>query len=278
MRMPAYIIDSPTVLRHGVEFPLLVGDDAFLTKGKSYPRAVSFEHGDSQALFIGGVVSTAEINTICAGIAEEIASRFSKQKILLIQVLEGSRPFSDQVILCLQSNFPAQSYEVAALKVCSYTHGSQANGHKIILPLHNAKGEIHNLADFDTVVVLDDLLDMGNTIHWLTTKYLAKLNAPAIKAFFMLEKERMRTSAVNRTLAQSEALCGCLVPDKWVVGFGLDINLPGTTGQAPLHLFRSGLPGGIYAFNDNIEQKLIKEYQNSPDDLMKQLRVYIGAI
>ncbi len=276
--MPAYIIDTPAVLRHGVEFPLLVGDDTFQTKGKSYPRTISFDHGGSQALFIGGIVSKAEINTICARIAEEIANRFSNRKILLVQVLEGARPFSGQVILCLQRNFPAQAYEVAALKVCSYTNGSQANGHKIIQPLHNAKGEIRNLADFDTVVVLDDLLDMGNTIHWLITKYLAKLNAPAIKAFFMLEKERLRTPKVNQTLAQCEALCGCLVPDKWVVGFGLDISLPGTAGQAPLHLFRPELPGGIYAFNDNLEQKLIKEYHISSDDLIKQLGVYTSAI
>jgi hypoxanthine-guanine phosphoribosyltransferase len=287
------IITRAVTLRHGSEFPLLTGSKAHKDANKAYPRTVTFVNG-IQPLFIGGIVSKTEIDTICAGIAATIANRFLEQHILLVQVLEGARPFCRQVFAYLKNNFPALSHKTAAIKVQSYTNGSQASAHKISQPLHDKNGRISDLSEFDTIVILDDLLDMGNTVHWLVTDYLAKLavrqrsyaNAPPTQAFFMLEKERQRTTEVNEILIQSRAVSGCLVPDEWVVGFGLDINLPGAPGQDSLHLFRDELPGGIYAFNSAIEQELITKYQTDPatqlpshaPNLTEQLKIYASDI
>ncbi len=270
------IIKQPTTLHHDTEFPLLSNDDTSLIKNKLYPHTVTLADGGRQPLFSGGIITNSEITVVNTGIAKDIHQRFFGQKILLVQILEGARPFCGQVISHLHKQCPTLDCTLAELQVSSYTEGSRAKAHNIVIPLRTATGDLHDLSAFDTVVILDDLLDLGNTILWLT-EYLAKFKVQRLQAYFMLNKKRPRSEAVNQALAHCNAIYGRQAPDEWLVGFGLDINLPGAAGHGPLHLFRDKLPGGIYAFNNSIEQSLIKEYHNTPAKLIKQLQIYASG-
>ncbi len=272
-RVSHYILNTPLTLRYGSEYLLLKGSDSLSATSK-YPLFVNLTNGGKQPLFIGGIVTTAEIRAISCRVAQIIYQKFNKQKILLVQILEGARPFCQQIINNLH-NYPDFRFETASLKVSSY-NGSKAGTHKISKPLSTTAGELTNLAGFDQIIILDDLLDKGNTLLWLAQNYLANMQASNIQAFFMLEKQRKRTPAVNKAMEQCNAISGSLVPDSWLVGFGLDLNLPGSKNQNSLHLFRGELPGGIYAFNDAIEQELIKEYRVNPQKITEQLKNYIS--
>ena len=61
------------------------------------------------------------------------------------------------------------------------------------------------------------------------------------------------------------------------MGFGLDMALPAIGSNPPLHLFREALPGGIYSFNDQIEQRLMREYVEMPKFFVEQLGAYLSG-
>lgn len=267
------------------KFPLLFRggreEGSYVLQQTEWPRGVRFTDGHIAPLFIGGILSTQEMKIIARNIAQELADRYRGQNLLLIQLLEGAVPFCRLVCTnlaeCVEPG--GLQYTVASLKVSSYLDGSSAQQHLVSLPLQRFDGEeISSFKGYDRIVVLDDLIDAGNTFSWLLNEYLPALQPKEVSAYFMLEKERRRTAEVEATLARVDAVCGKRVPDEWVVGFGLDIRLPGRKDQEPTHLFRGELPGGIYAFNADIEKRLIAEYQTHSDALRRQLAPMISAV
>jgi hypoxanthine-guanine phosphoribosyltransferase len=169
-------------------------------------------------------------------------------------------------------------YDLASIKVSSYLDGTHAQRHQIYQPLHCNGKTCSTLEGYDQVLILDDLIDAGNTFAWLVDEYLPLFKPKQVCACFMLEKERKRSGAIDKALERSGAVCGKQVPDEWVVGYGLDIHLPGKNGRTGLHLFRNRLPGGVYAFNANIEKKLCSDYREHPEYLLEQLQMYISEL
>nr|MBF0222767.1 hypothetical protein [Desulfobulbaceae bacterium] len=279
---PRYIIsDNSTLSMDPQQFPLLGGLKGEMAEvaGVFWPRTVAFSDGTIEPIFIGGVLCSSEISRIAQTIALELVERYSRKKILLIQLLEGAIPFCEMVCENLSSFKPENmGYEVASLKVSSYIDGSQAQKHQLSQPLHCNGREVLTLANYDQVVILDDLIDAGNTVTWLVKEYLPSFSPKKLSAYFMLEKNRGRAVEANIILDRLEAVCGKQVPNDWVVGYGLDMRLPGEKGQHALHLFRGRLPGGIYAFNAAIETKLIADYQKNPQQLLRQLQLYVSNV
>lgn len=275
-----YLIDTPSLLSFDqATFPLLSGAEGALCyedQGVSWPRLVCFEDGNRAPLFSGGILSFAEIAQITQSIAQEIVAAYQGKKILLLQLLEGAAPFCAMVCEHLAQCAPAGfDYAVASIKISSYLEGSKAQAHKVSQPLQFSDGEKGpTVASYDQVIILDDLIDAGNTVTWLIDEYLPAFRPRAVCAYFMLEKKRKRDRAVEAALGKLAAVCGKQVPDEWVVGYGLDIRLPGGSGQPALHLFRNCLPGGVYAFNATIEERLIEHYQKRSGQLARQLRIF----
>lgn len=245
---------------------------------KKYPQTIKFSDGSIFPLFSGGILTKEEIDTITAGIAEKIVSNFSGS-LLIVQVLEGARMFCRKVCAYLDrykgDNF---CYQKAEVKISSYHEGIMAGQQQIIFPLRDENGhQLTDLRKYEAVIILDDLVDAGNTFIWLAGKYLPGFNPQVITACFLLNKKRQRSPAVENFLLANEYIYGKLVPDEWLVGFGLDIALPCPGGRdETLHLFRELPGGGIYAFNKEIERRLIAEYKLNPRLILDQLRVYVS--
>lgn len=262
-------------------FPLLAGgQDPYLSGGLSYPRCYTFNDGRSAPLFSRGVVPAAEIEGVARATAVAIAQRYRGQRLLVVLILEGARVFSEMV-LCQLERLRRQGqdldYEVATIQVRSYGQGSQASAPRVLQPLQDYRGkELQNCAAYDGVALVDDLIDGGGTMHWLIREYLASRSAKGIGVCTMLEKARQRGRAMDDTLAACVIASGRRVPDEWLVGYGLDMALPGREDCPTLHLFRQALPGGIYAFNKAIEQRLLAEYQANPHGVAQQLAVYLS--
>ncbi len=275
--MPSYVVDQLAhVSRDSSLYPLLAGLDSYqASNGQLYPRSITFSNGETHPLFVGGIVPSSQLAAISAGVAQAIFHEFFGEKILIIQILEGAIPFCRMVLDGLHG-LGEISYELASIKVSSYSNGTKAVRHKVSLPLQDQQGaRIGDLSSYDGVVIVDDLIDAGNTFVWLLNEYLVSAGGKKLTGYFLLDKQRKRNSETTAILETSNLLCGQKVPDEWIVGFGLDIALPGTDRLPPLHLFRNALPGGIYAFNSAIEQKLIYEYHIHPQRVAQQLKSYI---
>jgi len=171
----------------------------------------------------------------------------------------------------------ALQIQFSALQVSSYRKGSTAARHEIVMPLTDeVGGRMDDLSSFDLIIVLDDLIDSGETIHWLVGNYLQPFGVPETEAYFMLEKKVQRPAETGREIDLITPIIGRVVPDEWVVGFGLDLALPnGAAENKEAHLFRKALPGGIYAFNQGIEKALSQLGCENPVKLRKELGVYL---
>jgi hypoxanthine-guanine phosphoribosyltransferase len=264
-------------------FPLLPQGPAaaFLISGLAYPRFLRIS-GRSAPIFSGGIVATHELEYIAQGVSRKIWERHRGKSLLIIVVLEGAEPFGQMVARDLRQRLEVEEalrVQFASLKVSSYKSGSRAGRHEVVLPLTDqAGGRIEDLRGYDTVIILDDLIDSGATMHWLVGHYLASFGLGPREAYFMLEKKVRRPTRSRGEIAEITPLIGKLVPDEWVVGFGLDLALADlATKQGGLHLFRGTLPGGIYAFNKEIEKELLKACREEPQSIREQLGVYLSG-
>lgn len=279
--MAHYVLTDTKSLSTDTErFPLLYegSSTVYSNQGVRYPLTLRFVDNSIHPLLIGGLITEGEVEQIAEATAQYILDNHAEETILLIEILEGALSYSRRVVRSLKQLDRQLHFTLTSIKIRSYEDGSRAGSHRIDRPLVDGQQrEIRTLSEYHSVIVLDDLIDSGGTFAWLAREYLPDLSPRKIEACFMLEKVRPRSPEVEEILA-GNVLIGVRVPDVWVVGYGPDITLPGTGELAPLHLCRGELPGGVYAFNSDIEQQLIKIYHSGPHSFVDQLRSYITEL
>jgi hypoxanthine phosphoribosyltransferase len=127
-------------------------------------------------------------------------------EITIVPIMTGAMIFTSDLIrqipiamkigLMTVSSYPGQSMQ---------TRGSQL--------LSNQVGEIRGRH----VLVVDDILDSGGTIH-MVVPALREMGAASVKSCVLLRKDRPTAHAVHVDYVGFE------IPDKFVVGYGLDYN------------------------------------------------------
>ena len=155
------------------------------------------------------LVSKEEIENIVTRIASEIDRDYkgSERKLLLLCILKGSVVFMGE--LMKKISLPL---EIDFMKVSSYGSGTSSTGRiNIILDLHRG-----DLSDTD-IIVIEDIIDSGKTLSHLT-KYLELKGAGSVKTCTLLDKPS------RREVDFTPDYVGKIVPDEFVVGFGLDYN------------------------------------------------------
>jgi hypoxanthine phosphoribosyltransferase len=127
-------------------------------------------------------------------------------EITIVPIMTGAMIFTSDLIrqipiamkigLMMVSSYPGQSVQ---------SRGSQM--------LANQVGEIQGRH----VLVVDDILDSGGTIH-MVVPALREMGAASVKSCVLLRKDRPTAHAVHVDYVGFE------IPDKFVVGYGLDYN------------------------------------------------------
>ena len=155
------------------------------------------------------LVSEEEIQSICSEIAERINNDYkdSGKKLVLICILKGSLAFTCE--LMKKITLPV---EIDFMKVSSY--GSQTISSGVINIHLDIKRDDMEDVDF---IVIEDIVDSGRTLSHLT-RYLAERGANSVRTCTMLDKPD------RRTVDFTPDYCGQIIPDKFVVGFGLDYD------------------------------------------------------
>ena len=155
------------------------------------------------------LVSEAEIDATVSRIAGEIDRDYADRSkgLLLLCILKGSVVFMGDLMKKIE-----RPVEIDFMKVSSYGSGTASSGKiNIMLDLHRS-----DLANLD-ILVIEDIIDSGRTLSYLV-EYLKLAGARSVKTCTMLDKPDRRV--VNFT----PDYVGKIIPDEFVVGYGLDYD------------------------------------------------------
>lgn len=162
------------------------------------------------------LLSEQEISDICDRIAAEIARDYaaSKNRLVFVCIMKGSVMFCTE--LMKRIDLPI---EFECMRVSSYRSGTVQTGN-IILKLDLDRND---LSDCD-ILIVEDIVDSGRTLYHLTN-HLRDRGASSVRTCTLLDKPS------RREVSFTPDYCGTEIPNKFVIGFGLDYaemfrNLP----------------------------------------------------
>ena len=144
---------------------------------------------------------------------ERISKDYAGKNPLLVCILRGAVPFFAD--LCKHIT---DYMEMDFMAVSSYEDGMTSHG------IVRIKKDIDKSIEGRHVIIVEDIMDSGNTLNHLT-RLLDTRNPASLKIACLLDKPERRTCEITPDY------CGFLVPDEFVVGYGLDYadayrNLP----------------------------------------------------
>ncbi len=146
------------------------------------------------------------VDKIAAQITKDYAN--SKKKILLIGILKGSAVFMSD--LMRKISLPL---ETDYIKVSSYGDDTVSSGK---IKLKN-EPDRKNLSDYN-VIIIEDILDTGNTLAWVIEHMKNDLGAKELKLCVLFNKPQRRLKEIQIDYE------GFVIPDEFIVGYGLDYD------------------------------------------------------
>jgi len=145
-----------------------------------------------------------EIKAAVSRLAAEIKSDYRGKQPILIGVLKGAFVFLADLVRLL--DFPL---EVEFIRLASYGKGKETSG-----TVRMVQGLRSPIKGRD-VLIIEDIVDTGLTITFLLD-YLRKKKPASLKLCALTDKPSRRQTLINIDYL------GFTVPDKFVVGYGID--------------------------------------------------------
>ena len=162
-------------------------------------------NNDVERILIGDEQINEKVKELAQRIDRDYAN--SGKKLLLLGILKGSVVFMGD--LMKQITHPI---EIDFMKVSSYGSGTKTTGNvNIILDLYRK-----DLPNTD-VLIVEDIVDSGRTLSYLCN-YLSLKGAARVKTVTLLDKPERREVDFNPDYT------GFVVPDEFVIGYGLDYD------------------------------------------------------
>ena len=152
------------------------------------------------------LVNEQEIRQKVKQIAKEMGAYYNGEEVVLVCILKGSVTFFADLVRELP--FPV-IYDF----MCVSSYGSNAV----------SSGSVRILKDLTVdiagrhVLIVEDILDTGNTLHALFKQLNARQPA-SLKLCCFLDKPSRRKKPIKADFS------GFAIPDEFVVGYGLDYN------------------------------------------------------
>ena len=151
------------------------------------------------------LISEEEIQKRISELAKQICDDYKGQDITFICILKGSIFFTVE----LAKKMPCDiNFEF--IRVSSY-HGENSTG--VIKMKVDLQGDIKD----KNVIIIEDIVDTGRTLSYLK-EYLKSKEPRSLKICSMLEKKERRVCKLDADYV------GFNIPDKFVVGYGLDVD------------------------------------------------------
>lgn len=159
------------------------------------------------------LISDQQLQTKVAELGERIQRDYRDKNLLLLGTLKGAVPFIADLARAI--HLPL---EIDYMAIASYGNSTQSSG--IVRIIKDLEGPI----DQKHVLIIEDIIDSGLTLHYLVDM-LRRRNPLSLRICTLLDKERERVKQIEIDYT------GFRIPDKFVVGYGLDYaqryrNLP----------------------------------------------------
>lgn len=138
-------------------------------------------------------------------LAKEITAEFAGKKPLFLCVLNGAAPFASELFLNVDTDA-----EITFIRLKSYEGTSSTGTVKEVLGLtEDITGR--------PVIVVEDIVDTGNTIRRLVDDLQAKNPAQVKIATLLFKPESLRCDVTPDYV-------GFAIPPKFIIGYGLDLD------------------------------------------------------
>lgn len=150
------------------------------------------------------LLSEEEVKARVQVLGDQLYEAFHDKNPLFVGVLKGCFIFMADLVRAAQFKS-----ELEFLGVSSYQNGTKSSG---VVQITRDLQEDINGRD---VIIVEDILDSGNTLMFLKNYLMAK-GAASITIVTLLDKPSRREKAITADYI------GFVVPDEFVVGYGLD--------------------------------------------------------
>jgi len=151
------------------------------------------------------LISEEELHKRINEIAKQIYQDYNGNEVTFICILKGSIFFTVELAKRMPNDI---NFEF--IRVSSY-HGQNSTG--VIKMKVDLQGDIKG----KDVIVIEDIIDTGRTLLYLK-EYLKSKEPNSIKICSLLDKKERRVCEMEADYV------GFDIPDKFVVGYGLDVD------------------------------------------------------
>jgi hypoxanthine phosphoribosyltransferase len=154
-----------------------------------------------------------QIQATVRRLAREITRDYADKQPVLIGILKGSFVFLADLARCL--DFPL---EIDFIRAASYGAGTRSSGKVTLMRYNRTSLQGRHL------IIIEDIVDSGLSVRCVL-EYLRRKKPASVKLCCLLDKPERREIPVEIHYH------GITVPDKFLVGYGLDMaeqyrNLP----------------------------------------------------
>ena len=152
------------------------------------------------------MIEEEDVDSRILELAKEIDEEYKGEEVFLVCVLRGAAFFACE--LAKRITIPVT---LDFMQVSSYGSGTRSTG------------EVKIVKDIDlslrdkNVIIVEDIVDTGNTLSTLKAFFVQR-KAKSVKICSLLDKPERREVNVDIDYV------GFTIPDKFVVGYGLDYN------------------------------------------------------
>lgn len=152
------------------------------------------------------LVSEKEIEGFVNTLAKQIEKDYNGKDFIMVGLLKGSISFMADIMKKVNLDF-AIDFMIAS----SYGDSTVSSGNVQI------KKDISMSVENKDIIIIEDIIDSGNTLSYIV-EYLLSKGAKSVKVCTLFDKPSRRAVDIKPDY------CGMIVPDEFIVGYGLDFN------------------------------------------------------
>jgi len=154
---------------------------------------------------INTLIGEDEIKSRVKELATKIESDFNGEEVILVAILKGSVFFATELAKAMTT-----PVVMDFIKVSSY-NGTESTG-KISFKL-----DLSENVENKNVIIVEDIVDTGRTLNYLK-EHINSKHPKSLKICTLLDKKERRVLELNPDYV------GFDIPDKFVIGYGLDYD------------------------------------------------------